>query len=681
MFKKLQQQLQDNLDKILKKSEYLYYVNIDREKVWEEYLNGYPEETRQEFVCNCCKSFIRQYAGIVGIIDNKKVSIWDNNINIDEEYKASISNLKNYIKSLNISNTFYAESVKCGTVSNYDPTADVTWNHFALTIPAQFVKRADTIDALKGKERTKKETFKRALDEITIDAVETVLELIAQKSLYKGSEYEKILTDFLILQKEYKSLVQNNYFAMKEHNYCWSKSKGISPVIAGIRNSAIGTLLVNLSEGMELDTAVTKFEVVVAPTNYKRPTALTTQKMVEDAKKKITELGLIESLDRRFATEVDLPIEDILYSDRISPVKDVFGEMQQDTVVNPKSFSKVEEVSIEDFIKNIIPSATGLEVLAENSHVGNFASILTSQHLSPSLFKWDNSFSWAYTGGITDSLKEKVAKLGGRIDGVFRFSHSWNEIEPNESLMDLHVFMPGNKHEEDGCHNNYGRGKRIGWNSRTESISGGNQDVDYINRAPKGYIPVENITFPDIHRMPEGKYICKIHNWDFRSTGGRGKAEIEVGGAIYNYEYPKTKNKQWITVAEVTLKNGEFTIEHKLPENSAPISKWNIKTNQFIKVKKVFLSPNHWNQSIGNKHYFFMLDNCINDEKVRPFFNEFLKDEFNENRKVFEILGSKLSISNDSANQLSGLGFSETQRNHLFVRVDGKFKRVLKIKF
>ena len=76
----------------------------------------------------------------------------------------------------------------------------------------------------------------------------------------------------------------------------------------------------------------------------------------------------------------------------------------------------------------------------------------------------------------------------------------------------------------------------------------------------------------------------------------------------------------------------------------------------------------------------FFLENCVSDENARPFFNEFLKSEFDENRKVFEIMGSKMKIEHTD-NQLSGVGFSETQRNSLIVRVDGNFKRVLKIWF
>ena len=106
--------------------------------------------------------------------------------------------------------------------------------------------------------------------------------------------------------------------------------------------------------------------------------------------------------------------------------------------------------------------------------------------------------------------------------------------------------------------------------------------------------------------------------------------------------------------------------------------KWGINTNHFVKVKQLMLSPNYWNNNIGNRHFMFFLENCINDESPRPFFNEFLKEEFTENRKVFEVMGSKIKIE-PSEYQLSGISFSETQRNHLLVKVDGNFKRVLKI--
>jgi hypothetical protein len=247
--------------------------------------------------------------------------------------------------------------------------------------------------------------------------------------------------------------------------------------------------------------------------------------------------------------------------------------------------------------------------------------------------------------------------------------------------MDLHVFMPNNEHK-DGTNDVYGSGRRVGWNKRKDVASGGSQDVDYTDAAPVGYIPVENITFPSLSKMPEGKYVCKIHNWSFRSSGGRGKAEIEFDGQVFQYEYPKTKHKEWITVAEVTLKDGVFTIEHKLPESTSSKTKWGLQTNQFIKVKQIMLSPNHWNGAISNKHYIFALENAVSDESPRPFFNEFLNEELmtSANKRMFEVLGGKIKVEN-STPQVSGLGFSDTQRNSMIVRVTGTFSRNLRINF
>ena len=56
-----------------------------------------------------------------------------------------------------------------------------------------------------------------------------------------------------------------------------------------IRNTAIGTLLTDLSDGTPLEIAVKAFEAKVAPTNYKRTTALITPGMVKEAMKTIAE--------------------------------------------------------------------------------------------------------------------------------------------------------------------------------------------------------------------------------------------------------------------------------------------------------------------------------------------------------------------------------------------------------
>jgi hypothetical protein len=250
----------------------------------------------------------------------------------------------------------------------------------------------------------------------------------------------------------------------------------------------------------------------------------------------------------------------------------------------------------------------------------------------------------------------------------------WNYDKRNASLMDLHVFLPGHDGNYKGASvgaRTYGNGPRVGWNNRKHLGTGGVQDVDYVNPAPVGFVPVENITFPDLNKMPDGKYRCAIHNWQHRSpTEGGFKAEIEFGGTVYEYEYLKPlKDGEWVDVAEVTLSRGVFSIEHLLPVGKASVSVWGIETEKFVKVSTVMLSPNFWlGRQVGNKHYIFTLEGCVNDEPTRGIYNEFLKPELDKHRKVFEVLGNKTKCQ-PTANQLSGLGFSSTQRNTVTAKV------------
>lgn len=83
---------------------------------------------------------------------------------------------------------------------------------------------------------------------------------------------------------------------------------------------------------------------------------------------------------------------------------------------------------------------------------------------------------------------------------------------------------------------------------------------------------------------------------------------------------------------------------------------------------------------VGNKHWFFILDGCLNDGKARGFYNEFLKEELALHRKVFEMVGAKLS-QEGADRQLSGLGFSSTRRDSVLCRVGGAVTRVVKVVF
>lgn len=689
MFKDFVKAIQKNLQQMSKDSSRLFTVNVDTEELYNLYLDSFPAGTneiyreRREYDCSCCRHFIRDVGNVVSIKNGELHTIWGINPVSDDKYNVVAAALDAYVKQKAVLRVFLKKEKRIGTSENREmlPTGKINkYEHFFVDLPEICIFKecyGHTLEGDLSQFRDVRNVFKRSLDEISKEAVDTVLELIAQNSLYKGAEWKKQLTEFKNYQKEYGKLTDK-----QKELWIWEKSISAGAVIGKIRNHSIGTLLVNISEGMDLDLAVRKYEQIVAPVNYKRPKAIFTKKMLEDAKKTITELGYMDSLQRRFATLDDITVNNILFSNkdaakRITGAMDLFDEMEQDVAIDPKRFSKVEEISAEDFIKNVLPVAKELEVYLENKHIQNMVSLIAPEVAdAKTMFKWNNGMSWAYTGNITDSdIKENVKAAGGSVTGIVRFSIQWNDGNGKDnSDLDAHCLEPQG-------------GDHIYFSHKISRYTGGELDIDITDPIyqckSNGGVAVENITYPSKERMKPGTYKFYVNQYSFRNSQGF-KAEVEVNGEIHSYEY-NTPVRGNVDVAEVILdQSGNFKVVDKLPGNCATISKdvWGIKTLQFTPVSVVCYSPNYWDEQkgIGHQHLFFMLKDCINPEEPNGYYNEFLKPELEQHRRVFEALGAKAHVK-DVDDQLSGVGFSLTKRNDLIIKVKGATERVLKIKF
>lgn len=675
-FVEMRTKMLEHFAEMTKGSTELFEVSLDKDKLWDLYLESFPPEKnkifreRREHDCSCCRHFIKTMGNVVAIKNGKVISLWDFDIEGDDTYEPSIKAMREYVHECAIRDAFFAKERRIGTEYNRELTDGQlrTWEHFYADIPKRFVLDYYTSKAEEqGQFRDTRNVFKRSLDEITEEAVNVVLELIAQGSLYRGEEHKGVLEKFASYQVRYNQLTNE-----QKEIFAWEYASEAGMAIGRIKNHSIGTLLTDISEGVDLDRAVKSYEAIVAPANYKRPKAIFTKRMLEDAKKTISDLGYMDSLKRRYATLDDITVNNILFSNRDSAKRisgaDIFDEMAASVAVNPKKFNKVEEINIENFIENVLPTAQEIEVLFENRLASNMMSLIAPENKdSKTMFKWNNNFCWAYTGNVTDSMKERVKAAGGSVTGDLRFSIQWNEDGNDNCDLDAHCITPI---KDDEIY--YGH---------KQSFTHGELDVDIIY--PDGKVAVENITWADRKNMKDGIYKFYVHQFDGSARNGF-RAEIEFDGQIYSFDYSHSMRlKEKVAVAEVTLKNGQFTIKPLLSEkNVSSREVWGLNTNQFVPVSVVMYSPNYWDEQkgIGNKHYFFMLKDCVNPETPNGFYNEFLNNELDKHKRVMEALGSKLAVTN-ADDQLSGIGFSSTKRNSVIVKVKGKTERTLKINF
>jgi hypothetical protein len=635
----------------------LLTVDVDKDTIWDTYLNAFPEGSdpifreRSTHDCSCCRHFIYSVGNVVAVQNGAMSSIWDLN-GIPEPYQTVANAMSAYIKSRQVNGVFCTSTGQYGAETSHGMVDGVIrrFNHFSLTLPNSMLVRKEDVGYKRSFAYTTHAMLVNAVTKLNPVAVDEVLRLIKDNEIYRGQEFLNIVTKFKKLQSRLLPLADN---PEELSLLAWAM---IDDPAARFKNTVIGTLVEDLSDDSVADAdAIRMYESKVAPLNYKRPTALITKSMVTAAAKTIEELGLESALERRHARFSDVSVNDVLFVDAaIRPVMkagSIESLLERDIKQPVFDKSKAEEILIDEFVASVLPKCSGLQLYLDNSLNGNFVSMTAPVHPeSKHLFKWDNDFAWSYDGGVADSIKERVKKAGGRVDNVaMRFSLAWF----NTDDLDLHCVTPDKGH--------------IYYASKQNIL-----DVD-MNVSNLVRDAVENMRW--ISKPSNGVYTVYVKNFTKRESVDVGfVVEIEHDGVIDTLIYNKAiQDKGEVTVAKVTVKSGkisDISMGAGITRGSSSRERWGLKTLELVRVNSVVLSPNYWgDNSVGNQHWFFILDGCKNPESVRGIYNEFLHSRLDAHRKVFEVLGdrTKCPVVDE---QMSGVGFSSTQHNTVIVVAD-----------
>jgi len=664
-FKEFSKAVRDNFDKMAKG--HLYIVDCNRDEIFNEYLAAFPEgsnpiyKERTEHDCNCCKNFIRDVGDVVSIENGKLKSIWNLNLN-DEIYNEVAKVLAKKVQAMPIKGVFKHYIRSAGAIKTHQQLEDgsvKTWNHFQCDIPrAHYSTDRDSILAAIN---SKIGVYKRGLNEITDESISVVMDLIDSNSIYRGEEFKSVVSTFKKSKGDYNKAKNKDIFVWE--TFLSNKS-------ATIKNSVIGTLLMDISEGKDLEAAVASYEAKVAPQNYKRTSSVITKRMVDDAMKTIDDLGVRDSLSRQYARISDVSVNNVLFVDRSvkSQMKDSIATLLESEIKSKPKKSKVtEDIKIKDFIDKVVPKTSAIKLFVENKHRTNLVSLITPKNKdAPPILQWGNNFSWSYNGDVTDSIKEKVKKAGGDVTGVIRVSLAWY----NKDDLDLHIIEPNRNHIYYG-------------NKR--SATSGNLDVD-MNVHNLVRDAVENVTWPIKGKILKGEYTVKVNNFTKREAIDVGfEIEVECNGQLFTFNYDKVlRDNGMIDVFKFKFDGNGITISniHKdVSTSSKSQDIWNIPTEKFVEVDTIMYSPNHWDgQSVGNKHYIFALKDCKNPDETRGLYNEFLRSDLTKHKKVFEILGAKMKCEYQDE-QLSGVGFSSTRKDDIVCQVEGDINKTYKVLF
>ena len=198
----------------------LFIVNVDNDLLWMGYLLSFPEgEERQSYNCNACKSFIRHMGKVVSIdpVTYEIKTFWDDVHT--PGYEKTAADLAKLVKEAAICNIFMQDMNEFhGCDHNIQRLPDGStrqWNHLYVNLPVTYrfnerTSHFSSLAAFKGDVVARRGVFMRSLTELKTEAVETVIDLIEDNNLYRGSEFLKNLQEFLRVKKSEEGYLEKS---------------------------------------------------------------------------------------------------------------------------------------------------------------------------------------------------------------------------------------------------------------------------------------------------------------------------------------------------------------------------------------------------------------------------------------------------------------------------------------
>ena len=363
------------------------------------FLSNIPHEAQQHYKCRACRNFVNRYGGIVKIASDGTLQpiMWDS---APIFFSKAVEAVYRRVRNSKITGVFITDEKILGT-----PKTGV-WNHMAVYVPKAMIHKNRLLTPNQAMSE-KYEDFKMvmsAINKYQLNTVETAVNLLRSDSMYRGEKVLGIAEWFL----ELKQMRPMNT------NLVWKKVAIAPAGFCHISSSMIGTLLDDIEDGLDFETVIRRFNEKMDPLHYQRPQVAPSAGNVARAEKIVAELGLANSLERRFARLDE--IETIWKPASVSTeVKSggVFAGIKTKETAEKMRYDVIPPATTmtwEKFQRTVLPMAKKIDLYIPDLYIpydrGSYAALVTAEdHDATPIIKWDseehrNPFSWyMYSGG------------------------------------------------------------------------------------------------------------------------------------------------------------------------------------------------------------------------------------------------------------------------------------------
>lgn len=620
--------------------------------LFELFLRALPEDARQHYTCNSCRSFFNHFGGLVTIGPNGNLTplAWSG-AEFPDFFRPAVYVLWRSVEMAKVTGVFYTKEATLG----HPVTGE--WHHLHAAAPAVFMSTAKEPHQASAEKSEEYRMLRAAMAEYTPQNVMDAIALLKSGNLYRP---ERVLPTAEWLKDLYhKTAGEKNE---RKDNLVWLAVATAPAGFAHFKGGVLGTLLDDVKAGLPFSAIKARFDSKMDAGNYQRAQVAPDAGNIEQAERIVNQLGIAPSLARRYATLTEVQTIWMPLPKREAKVHEggVFSSIaaKQKAKPAPRVTAPASVMTWDKFSRTVLPTARSIQAKIPTDS-NRFAALVTAQHAdAPNILQWDNPFSWYYHNGIDAEMRRRVVAAGGRYDDVdIRGTFIWHTGDD----LDLHCVGPTG-------HISF-RQKRIGH---------GWLDVDANAGGARTRQPVENIRWPKGLARP-GRYTFYVHFYDNHETRyGQvpWAVELEVNGRIYRHDGAFSVGDVQHTMREVFSFDYTPGQEPRIAAQSVGTrpSGWSVTPGEFVDVTGIALSPNLWGdnpQPRHGAHTFFLLAGCKDEGegKGRGLFTETLRSDLREIRSTLEAYMAQATIAGKDEASACGLGMSSGTPWNLTLRV------------
>lgn len=401
----------------------------DAENLYDIFLNNLPDEARQHYNCRACRDFVNRYGGLVTIDADGNVTpvMW--RYGRVEFFADSTTAVAHAVMHSKITGVFLTPLKKLGV-----PKTGV-WNHMAVDVSRliRYTDRIKTADQRMAELKQDHEILCNALRKYDIQSINTAINLLIPGSLARSEK-------FIAQAQWFKSVLysKDNDTRAQHRNIVWRKVATAPAGYCHIPGSTLGSLLDDIQAGMDYDTIRDRFNKKVDPLNYQRPKAAPSTQNVQRAEKIFAELGLENSLKRRFAKLEEIPTIWRPTADEPKSSAGIFSRVKtkDEKPKTSRIIPPAVTMTWDKFQRTVLPTAKKIEFYVPAGY-HSYTAIVTAEDMdAPPIIAWDredarNPFSWYLYANGSSYTK-------------WNLQRGWTEVTAITNQPNL--YTPGNEH-------------------------------------------------------------------------------------------------------------------------------------------------------------------------------------------------------------------------------------------